>query len=246
MTSAGDYSEALRDRFIRLLHEDEELQLFYKDALQKVDLDRFEKNFRRCLDQMSAHLRMEASSREEQQTARFIRSSSSSTAKIIRHKIQAMYDSVDIDGDRISEGEEEDEDVPSDGDEIDDPLEHLEAFVLSSASFALLKESLRLFIHPDPRLLALSRAWPITQPRSSRATLSYDVEWEIFEFLHSQFPKGQKLGDVQTVTGDAVNAQALSCSDYISTTWNETGTKLLEGFERLLAKTEGDSPDKTG
>jgi hypothetical protein len=235
------------------LNEDEDLQVLYSEAVQEIDLDRFEKIFRRCLEQMSAHLRSEASSTEEKQTARLIRRLSTNAAHIIRNRLQTEYgsnqtvDSKDNDDDNNDLASDAEDFIATDeiGDQVD-PLEHLEQFVLSSASFMLLKESLRLFIHPNPSLLALSRAWPITQSRLTPLKLTYKAELEIFQFLKSHFPNGQKLGDVQTLTGDGVSAQALSCRKYMVDNWSEAGMQLLEALEQLLVKTEKDSTNVTG
>jgi hypothetical protein len=66
------------------------------------------------------------------------------------------------------------------------------------------------------------------------------VEWAVEKFLEDCFPEGQRLGEVLTLTGGSFNAQALSCQDYLRSTWPEMGSLLLEGIEMLrLNRTEG-------
>lgn len=60
------------------------------------------------------------------------------------------------------------------------------------------------------------------------------MEWEVPAFLESQFPKGQRLREIMTFTGGAINAQASSCRDYISTTWPEIGSFLLDALEEFF------------
>lgn len=245
----------MQDHFIALLNEDNELQISYDEALQKVDLNRFEQNFRYYLEQMSDHLRVEASSPEEKLTARLVQRFSTNAAHVVRTRLQSrvhtsetIIEETTIEQDNQTCNAEDLIPVDKVNHQVD-PLEYIESFILASNSFALLKEKLRLFLYPDPFRMALLTVWPVTEPRSSKLALLYDTESDLFQFLRLQFPEGQKLGDVQTLTGGSVNAQASSCRDYLSATLETLGeaeSLLLDGMEEILAITHGGSKSGTG
>ncbi|KAE9367993.1 hypothetical protein N431DRAFT_445061 [Stipitochalara longipes BDJ] len=75
----------------------------------------------------------------------------------------------------------------------------------------------------------------ILRPRDSPLTIKYDVEWEVPKFLATCFTEGQELGKVLTATGEALNAQAQSCADYLAQTWPEIGPVLLDGLHEVFA-----------
>jgi hypothetical protein len=60
------------------------------------------------------------------------------------------------------------------------------------------------------------------------------LQWEVPDFLRSCFAEGQELSKVLTLTGEAINAQAMSCSDYLEQTWPVLGRVLLEGLQEAL------------
>jgi hypothetical protein len=245
-------------RFVGILDEDEDLQLIYSELLQRTSLEEFEKIFRRYLLKFSTRLRMEAVSPEQIQAANICQTQSRNSAYTIRHRLQAELEAkapvhaslplivpdhsansrVAVENDQSdSEASDEEDFEPIDNmEETFDPFKDLREFVLSSNSLKSLKESLRLLVHPDPIKQTLSKIWPVTLSRATRHVISYEVEWEVPKFLRAYFSQDQQLGDILTLTGDAVNAQALSCRDYLSATWASTGPLLLKGLETVLAK----------
>lgn len=138
-----------------------------------------------------------------------------------------LEDSDSLSDDDIDDNEE-------DNDEYDE-LKDLEIQLTASTSFQILKENLKLFIHPNLVQKALFQIWPIKWPRSLPMEIRYVVESDVVDSLHGYFPKGQKLGEVLTLTGGPFNAQAMSCRDYCTTTWPKVGSLLIEGLETLLS-----------
>ena len=233
------------ERLSAFLSKQEWLQTLSKDAMRKVSLEKFEENFRRSLVQFSAHLKAEAASPMMIQAAGAVRRYARNAAKLIRQSLE-----LDVEYHQESpfsmEGVEptpvvrlQDSESEDDFEEQDD-LQNLEVLLSSSRAFRLLEENLRLFVHPDHAKKALFKIWPITHLRSSPMKIEYDLEWQVPKFLKTHFPEGQELGKVLTVTGEAVNAQAQSCGDYLSSTWLDVGRILLNGLHDLLYfETEG-------
>jgi hypothetical protein len=91
--------------------------------------------------------------------------------------------------------------------------------------------------NPDQITLALAELWPVTLPKSERHAIPYEIEWEVQKFLGAYFKEGQQLGNVFTLTDDGRETQASSFHDFLSATWSDTGELLLEGLQKLLAKT---------
>jgi len=248
-----------QERLVALLKKDSELQLLFKDALQQTSFGDFEEQFRICLLQLSKNLRSEAMLPEQIQTSKILRNLSRNVSHAVRSQLERdsqltcltrnstefslphLKDSGDQDeGDAQDEqeiSEEEDLDPIDDLQPAGEPLKHIEKFVLESISFNLLKEDLHLIAHPDQVKLALARIWPVTLSRDERHAIPYEIEWEVQRFLRAYFGDGQQLGNVLTLTENGRETQALSCRDYLSATWADTGVLLLEGLQELLAKT---------
>jgi hypothetical protein len=143
---------------------------------------------------------------------------------------------------------EEDEDGDDDGllenkEEVEEDSKDLELLLSNSMALQMLKENLHLFVHPDPTKKALFQVWPITHPRDSALEITYSLEWEVPHFLATYFPKGQEVGKILTITGEAINAQAKSCGDYLVQTWPRVGPALLASLQHDLSSldTQGKS-----
>lgn len=71
------------------------------------------------------------------------------------------------------------------------------------------------------------------------ATVTFKLDWNIFGFLAEQNyartePLTKTLANVVTLTGSGTDAQALSCSEYLSQTWPSTGPHTLQLIQKLL------------
>jgi hypothetical protein len=238
------------DRLVDFLYSDKELYCLYNDTLQKSTYDGFEAHFRSFLLQLAAQLRLEATSREEKETAKIIQTFSRNAAHTIRNMLQTKRgitkiadrnsNEPDLDWD-ADDAREEDELIPID--EIhgeNDQLQLLDQFVRASESFKLLKEAFQLLIQPDPIKNALFKAWPVTWSRGSTYEIAYEIEWELPQFLERNFDEEQVIDNVLTLTGDSFNAQALSCKEYLAFRWSGIGSLILEGLRcHLHNKSEG-------
>ncbi|KAH0538907.1 hypothetical protein FGG08_004498 [Glutinoglossum americanum] len=67
---------------------------------------------------------------------------------------------------------------------------------------------------------------------------TYQVSWEVKSFMADEFPPGQLLGPVVTLTGSIKDAQAATCMDYMKWRWPETGPILLHAIERAIVSND--------
>jgi hypothetical protein len=254
----------IRERLITLLRQDEKIRDLCDLAVQKSTWHRFEENFRRCLIQLSRDLRVELPSREATQAAKAIRtfarnvaqsvrstlelqqitkgsSESTTEADTIANTYQSLTSKTNQPGMVQMDSEASDEDEMEPVDDLDENAEQfkeLEWLIVHSKAFEMFKERFNLFVHPGPARLAVFEAWPVTRSMSSQLLIAYDVEWDLEAFIAEHVKDLQKIGDLVTLTGDSVNAEALSSREYLSRTWPVAGPVLLRGIEELLLKSE--------
>jgi hypothetical protein len=250
LTSAPHYG----DQLLAFLSKDLQLQDLFEEATQKVSMDRFEKNFRRCLQQFSEHLQIEATSPLFLRASKVVRQFSTNTAHSIRRTLEETRgrssERCYTDGIRPTEGsltvieigqdsdsdssDEENPDVDIREEEYgDEPVPELEVALLGSKAFQMLRDNLRLFLRPEPVERAVFETWPIQHSRAELQFFVHEADWEIPKFLELNFDK-HPLGKILTLTGHDENAQAVSCEEYLRETWPETGLLLLEAVEKFL------------
>ena len=64
--------------------------------------------------------------------------------------------------------------------------------------------------------------------KSDQYQASFHVEWNLFEFMKSQFGGDRvQLRQVLTITGSEHCAQATTCEEYVRTTWPYSGLQFL-------------------
>jgi hypothetical protein len=125
-------------------------------------------------------------------------------------------------------------------DQLPEDLAPLLPFLKTSGLFQTILDTFRLSIHNDPVEEAILEVWPISCPRSSSTAVKFEIKWELPTYLQTYFSQIQQLGDVLTITGDygtagdAFNAQATPCRDYLSATWPAIAIGLLEGVGSML------------
>ena len=214
-----------------------------KDALQKLSPGKFEDNLRRSLVQFSAHLKAESSSLTMPQAARAVRRVARNTASLFRQSLDASENDnqlapVIASSRQDQDDDEDDDDLLENKEEGEEDASKLELVLSKSVAFRLLEENLRLFVHPDPVKKALFQVWPISHSRDPALEINYSLEWEVPHSLSTYFAEGQKIGNILTLTGDASNAQAQSCSDYLVQTWPEVGPALLSSLQHGLSSLE--------
>ncbi|KAH8762401.1 hypothetical protein BGZ57DRAFT_725703, partial [Hyaloscypha finlandica] len=222
-----------------------------KEASEKVSIDKFENNLRRSLKQFAVDLKKEGATTIMVETGSAIARIARNAANLFRQSLERLTksdqeaDRIDTKGDQVNwpSGDYREEDP--DEDDMDDVLDYkegegeddpksLEILLAKSVALQLLEENLRLFISPDPIRRMFFEMWPVTRSRTSQFTVEYDVQWEVPSFFGTYFAEGEELGNVLTVTGEAINAQAQSCRDYLVQTWPKIGATLLDCLHELL------------
>ncbi|TAQ87418.1 hypothetical protein B7494_g4237 [Chlorociboria aeruginascens] len=66
------------------------------------------------------------------------------------------------------------------------------------------------------------------------SSLTYDIVWEVPQYLAQKCCAGTSLGQVFTITGDVSDAQGMSVERYIRKTWGSVGLLLLNELEAWL------------
>jgi hypothetical protein len=263
----------IHEHLVIVIRQDAKLQAVCDQAIHKPTWDRFEKNLKRCLVQLSKDIRIEVESRQATQASRAIRTFARRAAQSIKETLEdqeltkernqqemEMYrlasqvdpnaegtvDLQDLTNETTQFQRTGQADPNSDGSDVDEmgPIDDLEDdmtefkefkdLVVSSNSFERFKERLDLYVNPDQARLAVFQQWPNLSPKSSRQSLSYDVEWDLEPFIDNRVKEYTQVGNLVTLTGEALNAEALSSREYLSRAWPDIGTLLLEGVELLL------------
>ena len=70
-------------------------------------------------------------------------------------------------------------------------------------------------------------------------TATFRTSWSPLRFLREQnYQKGenQAIGEVITVTGSAIDAQAMTCAQYMHQTWPVTGDEVLWALQAAMAE----------
>jgi hypothetical protein len=230
----------IQDQLANVIRADAELRTVCDQAINKSTWGRFESNLRRCLVQLSKDIRIEIQSRQATQAARAIRTFARSTAQSMKRALERQEITKET-----SQGTDEMYDSNSEGsdigmDPIDDVEEHMGEFkqfallIVSSQSFEWFKERFELCVNPNPARFAVFQQWPTLSSKSSQLLLAYDIEWDLESFVDIHVKEYTQLGNLVTLTGEVVNAEALSSREYLSWAWPDIGTLLLEGVELLL------------
>jgi hypothetical protein len=66
----------------------------------------------------------------------------------------------------------------------------------------------------------------------------YVISWKPLKFLREQsYQKGRKqaIGEIITVTGSAIDAQAMTCAQYMNQTWPLSGVETLGALQAAMA-----------
>jgi hypothetical protein len=238
-------------RLLKFLSSDSQLQTLFTEAARKVSLERFEKNFRRCLQLFSEHLRIEGKrSRLLRDASTVVRHFSTNAAHLIRRSLEDRFnesgrfkhnipeiessdDGNDADDEHDKNDNVENNNELEDNDE-EESIPGLELALYESNAFQMLRDNLRLFLSPDPAERAVFEAWSPEQSRSLPDELIHHVEWELVRFLDTSYQKGQALGRILTLSGQDEDAQASTCEEYLKENWPEAGPLLLEAIEKFF------------
>ncbi|MCJ1466973.1 hypothetical protein MMC07_005595 [Pseudocyphellaria aurata] len=77
------------------------------------------------------------------------------------------------------------------------------------------------------------------QPLHNHYQLIFKIEWDPLDFLREQYSnigKDYELGKVITLNGSAVDAQAVTCAQYMHQMWPSTGDETMQGLEALISR----------
>ncbi|KAK4145502.1 uncharacterized protein C8A04DRAFT_10591 [Dichotomopilus funicola] len=105
----------------------------------------------------------------------------------------------------------------------------------------------------DKIMDAFPEAHSVSSQRPSTVyAMKFNCLWDIHRFLDHEYPELQggraRLGEVITITGSPVDAQALSCAGYLEQTWPFTGLDVLSLLQNAVDR-DGclviDLPDRT-
>lgn len=71
----------------------------------------------------------------------------------------------------------------------------------------------------------------------------YILDWPLSNFLKEQYPSEEhlQLDSVITITGSEIDAQALTCAEYMRQVWPTTGLETLRALQRAVNAGDGKS-----
>jgi hypothetical protein len=76
--------------------------------------------------------------------------------------------------------------------------------------------------------------------RRTRYEVYYHINWNLLGFLRKQkYDKDQDsmVESAIAITGSALNAQALTCLEYMKMTWPTTGPEVLRSLQKAVSST---------
>jgi hypothetical protein len=84
--------------------------------------------------------------------------------------------------------------------------------------------------------LASSKTGPGYNHGISKA--KFEIPWNLLNFIKEHYPdEGQlELGSVITIVGDGIDAQALTCAQYMEQVWPTTGVETLSILQEAVAR----------
>lgn len=139
-------------------------------------------------------------------------------------------------------------------DEYIDPMDEIKKAVYKSAAYTWLVKSLSgrsLLVNSNPEiLLAITKSLKDAVPRPRHISrriavpaccVVYETEWPLRAFLDDQWPMWHDtgwIGEIVTLTGADVDAQAMSCEAYLKQTWPLIGSNVLRLVDSSL-RTKG-------
>jgi hypothetical protein len=69
-------------------------------------------------------------------------------------------------------------------------------------------------------------------------TASFEISCHLLAFIKEQYPDEEnlELGSIITITGSSVDAQALTCAEYMRQVWPTTGLEVLDALQQAILK----------
>lgn len=145
------------ERLVALLLNDSDLLVLYREALNRITPDRFERNLRRLLKHFAIELRKEAESPQQRSAAHFVRYRARNSAHVIRNSFYSLekpqVDNIPVLDVEVlaqeqvdAESDESENDSEPDHEDLTD-LQQLERFIVTSQAFIKLRNDLSSFIY---------------------------------------------------------------------------------------------------
>jgi hypothetical protein len=87
--------------------------------------------------------------------------------------------------------------------------------------------------------LASSKTGPGYNHGISKA--KFEIPWNLLTFLKEHYPDEEQLelGSIITIVGDGIDAQALTCAQYMKQVWPTTGVETLSILQEAVEKGPG-------
>ena len=104
--------------------------------------------------------------------------------------------------------------------------------MVSKNAFRMLRCSVRQLVLPD--MMKAIREEIIRNSDLSLKTphsMTFSVCSGVHQFIHEEIDSGQAFGPILTLSGNATNAYATTCGEYMSWNWPKTGPDTLEAIQ---------------
>ncbi|KAF8859002.1 hypothetical protein BDZ45DRAFT_371254 [Acephala macrosclerotiorum] len=230
-----------QQQLVDLLLDDLELHDLFQKAIRKTSLEKFENNFKRCLVMFSEHLRVEAPSSLPAYAPKLIRKFSTNAAHLIRRFFESTQPSdrskIEKDIDEATEAIEDADDemdAEIEGDENEGELPTLEADLVATLSFKMLRENFRIFLESDQVRRAVFECWPAALPWTESVELKYSAFTGLRNLISVRSHE-RSLTKMLTIVGTDEAAEAINCEEYLLRQWPEIGQCLVRCLEIFLS-----------
>jgi hypothetical protein len=164
--------------------------------------------------------------------------------KILRHKTEKIDEWDDHSDDPDPELELFNDDPPPDYREI-------RSFLRNSPAYSWLLKSIQASAYLTDRGVHVMEItskledlfgsyYSASKGRRTRYEVYYQIDWNLLGFLRKQQYDTDENSMVESaivITGSALNAQALTCLEYMEMTWPTTGPEILRSLQKALSST---------
>lgn len=191
-----------------------------------------------CADRLSRAVDHFCSSCRDQST-----SQDTQADKIPRHKTEKIDQWDGHSDDLDPELESFDDDPPPD-------YRVIRSFLRNSPAYSWLLKSIQAsacLTDRGVRVMEITRKledlfgrYSASKGRRSRYEVHYQIDWNLLEFLRKQQYDTDEESMVESaiaITGSALNAQALTCLEYMKMTWPTTGPEVLRSLQKAVSST---------
>jgi hypothetical protein len=126
-----------------------------------------------------------------------------------------------------------------------DHIAQVQTFLAASQALKEFKNNLRTLVFTQVSQYIRTTLLAAGVPETGKTTILCHVTWEMIEYYQSELSKKSDLGNVLTITGSPVKALAAASSHYMSQTWGQASSYLLEqlklGLETNSCRKEASS-----